>query len=858
MSQDFQLSVLILFIIFLLSIFFFYEFEKRMAEICKALHMDKCDLKTIVNNKKNKKLWNNWKQTKENRADMTSEQESDKKLDLEIFGSIFNKVLTTKLVEKIFARIDEDRDGKITMRSFHRFMEQQLPYDAHSLVNQYLSIHIKWTITFFLQKGRVGEKKLNTTMKIKKNETDQLAAGEHHKRHSTAIKKIEFALADETFERLQVEEEKKKLQYQLAEETLEKINKMDESKKLQYELAEERLEKLQKEEQTKCLQYQLAEERLDKFDKEWENKRVQYELADEKFQRMQLATEKDKVRVYMQTQFNLQKELDKLRRELENEKLQVAEANRKLSMVVDSTPLSNASRDSQELDELKEQLKRVEYQLADEKMEKIELQRKNSQSERTLTHFFCKHKLEEDSKRLQYNLADEKMENLQLTFSFVIYVSFFFFDIIWRIYYILMFFCFHFYLECQSCDQFQQETERLLSKLTEEKVRTKEIERQNSSILDEKKKLEYQLADERMEKLVLVRQLSKTPKVVRFKCLFIYFCVRIISFEDALFCNHQSEEMEKLSEELEQERNKRKEVEQTAQQLQRRASQMGIDLVETSNAPFDFDFESSLDQQIQQLQQELAEEKKRRIQLEIQKNQLHDSLLEQTINAQQWEAKCLALQTKTVTNVNNEASSGSEFVDKQDFDRLQNLFSEERSEKIRIQRESQKLQEELHILREMEQTEGALTYAQLKREYSIAHRTQRNGKKTKALQDQVDSERERSSTLTKRLSVANQVNVNKLLQYANTAPAIGQVPNAPVFRNKLWQLTNGENESRTVQNANETEDVPPPPSYPPPDVVEDITSLAIDDDQVSMEELEDRIRALQTENKSLKNKLNHW
>ncbi|ETO26750.1 viral A-type inclusion protein [Reticulomyxa filosa] len=775
--------------------------------------------------------------------------------------------VSEQIAESVFNEIDTNDKGFITAFDFNSWKSKCNVVDIASIVAKAVFVYRRFTNkTIYPRIYKIKEKRLKVES--------------YHERQSTDVKRMQYALADERYERIQMEEEKKKLEYQLADATLEKLQKLMKPNNCNM---------------TKMLQYQLAEERLTKFDQDLQTRRVQYELADEKLQRMQLAAERDKVRVHIY----LKNELEQLQHELKAENM---ESVRKSN--------DDASSNQQEVGTLKDELKLAQYQLADEKMQLIHLQRKHSQVFKKIIskiincyYLFLskkKKKLEDDSKKIRYDLAEEKMEKIELVRQLSSKENSLILSLREQ-------------LEKEKNANLQLENEKLALKnevehlsyqLEESKQKLLEIERYNSFITDEKKKLEFQLAGERMEKLVLVKQLSKPLKLT-----VVHFLLLSNVIQNNLFfaLNHkEADEVEKLNNELEGERNKRKEMEETTHRLQRRASQMGIDLIQENASSSQFELDPF------RLQQQLADEKNHRMQIEIEKDKvirlfhiIFFSFLslktrkvnganEQTKKAQEWENKYPALQASS--NFKEDSSvSATEFVEKQEFERLQSLFTEERMEKIKIVYtlflfssllknknknrniqnglESQKMQEELHLLREIEETEGVPSYAQLSERVQTLEtenaklRKEYNDviEKKKALQEQVDTERERSSTLTRRLSVANQVHVNKLLQYASSP-----ILTAPVYSNRLQQplpMTKEENRQgkEANQQENETkEEIPPPPSYPPPDVIENMASsntmnTTPNNDthahQVIVEDLEDQIRALKTDNKLLNEKI---
>ncbi|ETO18306.1 hypothetical protein RFI_18972 [Reticulomyxa filosa] len=358
------------------------------------------------------------------------------------------------------------------------------------------------------------------------NENNNAKSKIQHERQTTPMKQMQFALAEEQYERMQLEHEKKKVNTS-SPMRLWKKSKNGRSQK----------------EEAKILQYQLAEEKLQQFEQDLTQKRIQFALADERLERIKLAAERDKLKEELERVQNelqeertekiqmerkmssetgmaaivddsLRQEIQRLQYELAEEKFQNVDLNRRLSLTVDQSPV--LPRDSTESGILKDELKRLQYQLAEEKMENLQLQRKHSQ-------------LEDESKKLQYDLAEEKLQNIELTKRRSTQESvgtpvheelnrertskselekqkdlfFYEYKYKYKYKYIIYFI------------KLEEEAKRLQYQLAEEKLKTMDIEKQNASIVDEKKKLQFQLADEKMENIALVRRLSVTPTVLQ-------------------------------------------------------------------------------------------------------------------------------------------------------------------------------------------------------------------------------------------------------------------------------------------------------------------------------------------------------
>ncbi|ETO18305.1 viral A-type inclusion protein [Reticulomyxa filosa] len=251
-----------------------------------------------------------------------------------------------------------------------------------------------------------------------------------------------------------------------------------------------------------------------------------------------------------------------------------------------------------------------------------------------------------------------------------------------------------------------------------------------------------------------------------------------------------SEDVEKLHAKLEEERTKRKGVEESVQQLQRRASQLGIDILQTSDV-FDFAFDTLSNDHLGQLELQLKEEKTKG----------NKSNLKTIKFLRELQMIIRSNSNGDVTFVHTEEP----LTNNQLLERIEAL----EKENLQLRKESEEII-----------------------------------KKKVELQEQVETERVRSSTLTRRLSVANQVHVNKLLQYT------GSSTTSPAFRKPLRPVS--QDKSKEFDEEQEREEVPPPPSYPPPDTTESITPhtessvMSPQNGTASrLEDLQDQVQTLQ-------------
>ena len=143
------------------------------------------------------------------------------------------------------------------------------------------------------------------------------------------------------------------------------------------------------------------------------------------------------------------------------------------------------------------------------------------------------------------------------------------------------------------------------------------------------------------------------------------------------------------------------------------------------------------------------------------------------------------------------------------------------------------------------------------------------------LRSMIESERVRSSTLFKRLSVSESTHVNKLLAYTLRRAAAAADSNAEHVGSAKTddQLSKVKEErmagtgltgalSTSIIKEEPEEMPPPPPSYPPPSYVDQMLKgtspytqqgPGFDDD--NLEDLRDHIRVLQSKNRVLQNRV---